>query len=606
MARKIVQRPYQKAQPNEAAPTIGEGGLSGVPPVEPPVDLPGVPPAEPQVTKPAAESAAVNPSKPDPSLDIEDAQLAVRAIMREAAVARTDLGRFYGFVMREENTNARIVPTAHQLLMLDFIQHHYFCVLRLPVGTGKTYTITSVALWLLGNEPMSRGLLVGNTQNQSKKPLGMIKDYIEDTELSPELRAVFPKLARSSRDGDEWTQTVIKIDRPSGAKDPSMTAVGFDSRAVLGMRISFLVGDDIINSENSLTKEMREKLSAKFDANMVSRLDPRTARAIVANTPWNREDQTYHLEIEAQWPTLTMDIYGNIRVLNAEAAWLHRALDTHLRPSTIRVSDEHDWYRLRAHDPDPDEIVPLWPERYSTKTIADIKSRMRPHEFARSYLCEPMSDDDNRCQRDWVEKCKRRGINKTLKSYYDGPNLTYTGLDLGIGQGLHNDRTVFFTIELQPDGSRRLLDLDAGRWTGPDIIDKLVRKAGKYKSLIIVEGNAQQEWIKQFALESKKDLRVKTHITTKTNKAHKDFGIESIFDELRNGAWIIPCDADGRCHKEVQAWIDEMLYYQPPPAHTGDRLMACWFAREACRKGGRKDPAPRSGCPREMPRGGGF
>ena len=33
---------------------------------------------------------------------------------------------------------------------------------------------------------------------------------------------------------------------------------------------------------------------------------------------------------------------------------------------------------------------------------------------------------------------------------------------------------------------------------------------------------------------------------------------------------------------EVLAWIQEMLYYDPE-AHTGDRLMASWFAREAAR-----------------------
>jgi hypothetical protein len=34
---------------------------------------------------------------------------------------------------------------------------------------------------------------------------------------------------------------------------------------------------------------------------------------------------------------------------------------------------------------------------------------------------------------------------------------------------------------------------------------------------------------------------------------------------------------------QIQEWIDEMLYYQPS-AHTGDRLMACWMAREAARQ----------------------
>jgi len=49
------------------------------------------------------------------------------------------------------------------------------------------------------------------------------------------------------------------------------------------------------------------------------------------------------------------------------------------------------------------------------------------------------------------------------------------------------------------------------------------------------------------------------------------------------GRWIIP-NKDGRMHAEVDALINEMLYYDPK-SHTGDRLMSCWFAREAARKG---------------------
>ena len=49
------------------------------------------------------------------------------------------------------------------------------------------------------------------------------------------------------------------------------------------------------------------------------------------------------------------------------------------------------------------------------------------------------------------------------------------------------------------------------------------------------------------------------------------------------GAWVIP-NHDKVMHPEVAEWVDEMLYYDPR-AHTGDRLMASWFAREGVRLG---------------------
>jgi hypothetical protein len=194
----------------------------------------------------------------------------------------------------------------------------------------------------------------------------------------------------------------------------------------------------------------------------------------------------------------------------------------------------------------------------------------------------------------------------TLEPVYDGGNPTYTGVDLAVGQSHLNDLSAFFTFELMPDGTRRILDIDSGRLSGPEIVDKLVDKAQRYKSMIGVESNAAQDYVRQFAVSKMANINIKAHTTTRAGKQHIDYGVESIFTELRNGTWIIPCDRSGKCLPEVQNWIDEMVYYQPPPAHTGDRLMATWVAREMVRKGGRNDPPPVTGDPCKLVFSGGF
>ena len=52
-----------------------------------------------------------------------------------------------------------------------------------------------------------------------------------------------------------------------------------------------------------------------------------------------------------------------------------------------------------------------------------------------------------------------------------------------------------------------------------------------------------------------------------------------------NGAWLIPNDPSGNCPEAVQEFVDQCLDYKPS-AHTGDTLMACWFAREEARECG--------------------
>jgi hypothetical protein len=497
------------------------------------------------------------------------------------------------------------VRDAGERHVFDFTMDPTACFVANDLIAHNTFSVAAMALFATGNDVTQRGAVVSRTQKQARKVLKMVKNYIEDPSLSAALRIVFPHLARSRRPGDAWTQNEITVDRKGAIRDATVRAAGIDAKDILGSRLSWFVADDLLDLTNTQTPAAQEDTASKFISNLVTRLDPKVGRAVVCNHPWSRGDLTYFLEETAGWATLTMDIKGYIRFSNANASWIQSALDTHLRPSTTRGGSQYDWYRLTAHDPDPEELVPLWPDHFSASEIKRMQAGGLPHEFARVYMCDPFDESAARCQRGWIELCKRAGMKTRMVSRYDGDNPTYTGLDLAIGRKERHDKSVFFTFEQLPD-KRRILDIESGRWTGPEILDRIVQKTTAYKSMLGVETNAAQDFIRQFALDRKADLLVKAHTTTRSNKQHIEFGVESIFAEMQNGAWIIPCDVDGRCHEEIQAWIDQMLYYQPPPAHTGDSLIACWIARETSRRGRGSGTKPVLGMRRHGVNMGGF
>jgi len=198
------------------------------------------------------------------------------------------------------------------------------------------------------------------------------------------------------------------------------------------------------------------------------------------------------------------------------------------------------------------------------------------------------------------------GVGMTMVSSYTGPNPTYTGVELGVGPSNGHDPTVLSTIEKFPDGKKKILDIESGRWSGMTIVDKLIDKCDRYKSVARVENNSAQDFIRQFAVAKRKDLLIHAQATTVANKWDKDFGVESIFSDFQNGGWIIPCDEIGRCHPEIQKFIDDCLYYQPPPAHTGHYLMGMWLAREASRRGGGSGTSAGVGRKRDLIAVGGF
>jgi hypothetical protein len=536
---------------------------------------------------------------PDPELSRDRAL--VRALMRRAAKARTDPAAFFEFVMREETTRERIRTLPHQRLVLEFVAAHPVCVIRMPVGFSKTYLMIALSLFFLGEDPTNRGLIISDTQGQASKPLLAVRDYIE---RSAELHAVFPALRPTQRAGDQWTQTALVVDRPFGIRDPSLAAVG-DQGAVAGSRLSWAVVDDVLSLENTTTQALREKTHRWFESTVMSRLDPKNSRLAVTNTPWvgasesDPGDLTYVLEA-AGVPTLTMSAFGGIWITNAP-----NFDSDELRPAAAssRPEDEH---RLKAHDapeylaaaypngapPNPDrdeeEIVPLWPERYSLAWLEAKRATTRAREFAQNYECKARSEADDRIKEIWIrhslDEGKRTGHYRFATTAPPGDLPVFTGVDVAIGQTTRHHRSALFTIAILPDRRRLLLDIEVGRFTGGELVAKVISKHETFGAIVRVENNAAQDFLLQWIRDKDKTVPIRAHTTGK-NKADPRHGVESLFIEFEQGAWILPCGVDGRPPRAVLEFLQAMRQYEPG-AHTGDILMAAWLAREQARKSG--------------------
>lgn len=498
----------------------------------------------------------------------------------DVAAARTAItspADFFEFIAREETTKAKLRVLPHQQLFFDFVSHsaHRRCVVFMPPGASKTFCSGILTLYLLGLCPTERGALISATQGQAAKPLLMVRDYIE---TSRELKLVFPDLRPSMRKGDPWTQTAITVDRPPGIRDPSLVAVGIDG-ALPGSRLSWVVIDDILDRENTATHDQREKVFDFLETTAFSRGDLGTSRYIVTNTAHHPDDAQHRL-IKKGWPGLKVTLSGNVFLYNTE--W-----DSPLiRPSVYGPKLVEGPYRLVGNDrlhvqgTDERDELTLWPEKYTPEVVLDLKKEFTPRRFNQLYEQQSTDKASQKCHEEWIEQCKAHGT--SLVDCYKGTNYTATGVDLAVKIGEEHDFTAFVTVEFRPDGMRRLLDVEIGQWNGPDIVDKILDKAERYNSVVRVEDNAAQAYIYQFTKRKKKSCRIVPHTTGK-NKAHPEYGVEGIFIEFKNGAWMIPCDRFGNFCEPVQLLMNQCTSYVPAK-HTGDGLMALWFAVEQGRK----------------------
>ena len=121
--------------------------------------------------------------------------------------SRRDLVAFFEFATaRGEDARVRMLAAAHQRALFSFVQHpvHARVVVILPVDHSKSFAMLTYALFLLAQDTNRRGLILSKTQHQAQKLVNLMRQIIDE---EPRLRLVNPRMRRSARQGDPWSDT---------------------------------------------------------------------------------------------------------------------------------------------------------------------------------------------------------------------------------------------------------------------------------------------------------------------------------------------------------------------------------------------------------------
>lgn len=441
---------------------------------------------------------------------------------------------FCEFVMRDEKTGEPVVQGGPHVRWHQLADENDRLLIWAHIESGKTAQLSIArTLWELGRDPTLRTVILSNTAGQAGKIARVVRKYIES---SSELHDVFPNL----EPGTPWGETAFSVGRDTISKDPTVQISGVHGN-ILGSRLDRVVFDDVLDFENTATEDGRKGLIDWVASSVLGRLVEH-ARVRGVGTAFHPHDLLHHL---------------------ARAGYA---------AFKYPVVDENGF--------------PRWPQRWPLERIAAKVRELGPVEAARQLMCEARDDASSRFKREWIEVALRLGDGTSLASALQilPPGYrTYTGVDLAVQQRDASDETCLFDIAVDPYGNRSVLCIETGKWSGPEIVNRINQHHARYQSIVIVENNAAQDFIVQFARAGSAVPIIP--FTTGRNKAHPEFGIEGLATEFASGKWRIP-NRGGIMHPEVAKWVDEMLFYNPA-AHTGDRLMASWFAREGCRLGAR-------------------
>lgn len=163
-----------------------------------------------------------------------------------------------------------------------------------PRGIGKSVclTIARIIYEVLCN-PNIRILIVSNTQLQAEIFLREIKDHLKG---NPTLVAVFGEQV-----GEKWDTREINLrGRTTFAKESTVSCCGVGG-AIIGRHYDLIIGDDLVDEENSRTDMQREKFKIWYYKVLDPTLEP-DGRFYIHGTRYNPNDHYYHLiEVDSDY-----------------------------------------------------------------------------------------------------------------------------------------------------------------------------------------------------------------------------------------------------------------------------------------------------------------
>lgn len=465
-----------------------------------------------------------------------------------------------------------------------------------PRDHGKsTHLSVGYPLWEMAKNHNVRILLISSTSTVSKKFLSEIVNIIRKNnayrywsyKIDPTGKGVVPQLKSGQQSTEKWSSESIVISREDlNLKDPTINAVGVFG-SILSARCDICICDDIVNQENSMTEAQRLKIIDWIYTTVMPVIVP-GGRFIYLGNTWHQDDLVANLLKNPQF-----DYRKRRKAIIHESnhpelwqQWCSIILDESLDVFIRKEKAEAFYNEHRAEMDDGVEV--LWKERMPYRDLY-LKRISNSYAFERMYQCDPSNRPNQKIKDEWIERALARGKNlKLQRTPYSKERITLdiscSGLDLAISEESSSDDTVLLTLDRIQYGSGDFKDGDfvvrniqRGKFSPNEV--RMTLKDHLDNDEVAgcrVETVGYQDAIRR----DMEDMGYQEKITgyhTGGEKNDPDVGVNSLAILMENNKLILPSDFnDPNTAKLISQLCTEMRSF--PDGHTGDSLMALWFA----------------------------
>lgn len=329
-----------------------------------------------------------------------------------------------------------------------------------PRGHSKTYSFTvGRALYKAFSETGKRIILTSASKSQSKGILNTIKRIIERNEL---LRFLKPSKENMDQLADSMD---LKEDEGAWAaksivttSDVAMVTKTFGT-TIRSEHVDYVFADDILSDENSGQKDKETEKDVFYE--VISPIAENKSGTIqVVGTPQSHDD-------------LLMELM-----------------------------DKDSYYTVRFQAYDTETQEPLWPFMWDYEGLMNKKEEIGPARFAREYMTNPMSVDEQFFS--WDDAVKPN-LDTRYKQDYWKPKMDeqfdewqfFLGVDIALSDASGSDYTVMTVLGQDPEGLTWMVDMYRKQGMNPsEIADRIKLLDDKYAFTNgLVEKNAIGEGV---------------------------------------------------------------------------------------------------------------
>lgn len=404
-------------------------------------------------------------------------------------------------------------------------------------GAGKTTTctVTRAVFMMIRNRDI-RILIASKTKGNAESFLKEIKGHLEENQRLIEIFGAFydPNLVT------KWDNTEIEIlGRKRKSKECTITVVGV-SGAVVSKHYDAIIGDDLVDEENSRTKYMRDRTRQWYYQTLYPTLEP-PEPGHLHRGEFHRLGTRYHFD----------DLWGHLLA--------HELKDDH---QIIKALDENE------RSPWPEKYPPEW-----FKKKRDISGTII---FNSQYQCDTEAMKGKIFQYDDCQQISEDDLPSGLK--------VYMGVDLAISESEEND--LFVIVVGGFDGAENcyVLDYYEGHLRFAAQTSAIIRLYRKYDPIRAgIETNAYQAAQYQTLKDKDQSLRL-VPLHTEKDKVTRAWKISGRFEDKK--MFFVKT---GNMHRLIEALVLFPDFQFKDPFDGLDLMIRASKARKR-RKRRRKEP----------------